>query len=80
MPHEGAKGISPRSLSGRLEKPGRDQSGVSKRKHRGNDRVVFNIAGNKYRLVVRVNYAYRAVYIRFVGTHRAYDRINVKEI
>jgi mRNA interferase HigB len=45
-----------------------------------NDRVVFNIAGNKYRLVVRINYAYRVVYIRFVGTHRQYDRINVKEI
>lgn len=35
----------------------------------GNDRVVFNIAGNKYRLVVRINNAYRVVYIRFVGTH-----------
>jgi mRNA interferase HigB len=46
----------------------------------GNDRVVFNIAGNKYRLVVRLNYAYGVVYLRFVGTHRQYDRINVKEI
>lgn len=46
----------------------------------GNDRVVFNIAGNKYRLVVRVNYHYRVIYIRFVGTHRQYDRINVKEV
>ena len=46
----------------------------------GNDRVVFNIAGNKYRLVVRINYAYRVVYIRFVGTHRQYDRINAKEV
>jgi mRNA interferase HigB len=45
-----------------------------------NDRVVFNIAGNKYRLVVRINYTYRVVYIRFVGMHRQYDRINVKEI
>jgi mRNA interferase HigB len=32
-------------------------------------RVVFNIAGNKYRLVVWINYAYRVVYIRFIGTH-----------
>lgn len=46
----------------------------------GNNRVVFNIAGNKYRLVVRINYAYRVVYVRFVGTHRQYDRINVEEV
>lgn len=46
----------------------------------GNDRVVFNIGGNKYRLVMRINYAYRIVYIRFIGTHRQYDRINAKEI
>jgi mRNA interferase HigB len=46
----------------------------------GNDRVVFNIAGNKYRLVVRVNYAYGIVYIRFIGTHRQYNRIDVKEV
>jgi len=45
-----------------------------------NDRIVFNIAGNKYRLVVRVNYPYRVVYIRFVGTHRQYDRIDVTEV
>lgn len=46
----------------------------------GNSRVVFNIAGNKYRLVVKVNYAYRVMYIRFVGTHRQYDAIDVTEI
>jgi mRNA interferase HigB len=46
----------------------------------GNDRIVFNIGGNKYRLVVRVNYPYRVVYIRFIGTHREYDRINVTEV
>ncbi len=46
----------------------------------GNDRVVFNIAGNKYRLVVRVNYAYRVIYIRFVGTHGQYDRIDVSTV
>jgi mRNA interferase HigB len=45
----------------------------------GGNRIVFNIAGNKYRLVVRVNYAYRVVYIRFVGTHRQYDEIDVRE-
>ena len=46
----------------------------------GNSRVVFNIAGNKYRLVVKVNYAYRVMYIRFVGTHRQYDAIDVTEV
>lgn len=46
----------------------------------GSNRVVFNIGGNKYRLVVKVNYAYRVVYIRFIGTHAHYDRINVEEV
>lgn len=43
-------------------------------------RVVFNIAGNKYRIVVWINYAYRVVYIRFVGTHRQYDAIDAQRI
>jgi mRNA interferase HigB len=43
-------------------------------------RAVFNIAGNKYRIVVRINYPYRTVYIRFVGTHAQYDRINAQEV
>ena len=43
-------------------------------------RVVFNIAGNKYRLVVWINYAYRVVYIRFIGTHAQYDKIDVQKI
>ncbi len=46
----------------------------------GSDRVVFNIAGNKFRLIVRINYAYGIVYIRFVGTHAEYDRVNAKEV
>lgn len=43
-------------------------------------RVVFNIAGNKYRLVVWINYVYRVVYIRFIGTHAQYDKIDVQTI
>ncbi|MBH5368111.1 type II toxin-antitoxin system HigB family toxin [Bradyrhizobium glycinis] len=43
-------------------------------------RVVFNIAGNKYRVVVWINYPYRVVYIRFVGTHRQYDAIDAQTI
>jgi mRNA interferase HigB len=46
----------------------------------GGNRVVFNIKGNDYRLVVRINYPYRTVYIRFVGTHADYDKINVEEV
>ena len=41
-------------------------------------RVVFNIAGNKYRIVVWINYAYRVVYIRFIGTHAQYDAIDAQ--
>lgn len=43
-------------------------------------RVVFNVGGNKYRLVVRINYAYRVVYVRFAGTHSEYDQIDAQEI
>lgn len=43
-------------------------------------RVVFNIGGNKYRLVAWINYPYRVLYIRFFGTHAEYDRIDVRTI
>lgn len=43
-------------------------------------RIVFNIAGNKYRLVAWINYSYGVLYIRFVGTHAEYDRIDAQEI
>lgn len=43
-------------------------------------RVVFNAAGNAYRIVVWINYPYRVVYIRFVGTHRMYDAIEAQTI
>jgi mRNA interferase HigB len=46
----------------------------------GDNRVVFNIKGNKYRLVVKINYPYRVVYIRFVGTHARYDKIDAEEV
>jgi len=45
-----------------------------------NRRVCFNIAGNKYRLVVKVNYPYRVLYIRFVGTHAEYDKIDITQV
>ena len=45
-----------------------------------NGRVVFNIAGNKYRLVVSINYPYGVVYIKFIGTHKQYDEIDAQTI
>jgi mRNA interferase HigB len=41
------------------------------------ERVVFNIGGNKYRLVVKVWFRGRAMWVKFVGTHRQYDKIDV---
>ena len=43
-------------------------------------RVVCNLGGNKYRLVVWINYPYRVVYVRFIGTHKQYDAINPQTI
>ncbi len=43
-------------------------------------RAVFNVAGNAYRIVAWINYPYRIVYIRFVGTHRMYNAINAQTI
>ena len=45
-----------------------------------NNRVVFNIKGNSYRLVAAINYQYGIVYLRFVGTHEAYNTINVATV
>ena len=46
----------------------------------GADRVVFNVGGNKYRLVVAVKYSAQLVFIRFVGTHADYDDIDAGEV
>jgi mRNA interferase HigB len=43
-------------------------------------RAVFNICGNKYRVVVKINYSYSVVYVRFAGSHQEYDQIDVEEI
>lgn len=45
-----------------------------------NKRVVFNIKGNGYRLVVSVAYHYQAVYVKFIGTHKQYDAIDAETV
>ncbi len=45
-----------------------------------NNRICFNIGGNRYRLIVKINYPYRVVYIRFIGTHAAYDAMNANKV
>jgi mRNA interferase HigB len=44
------------------------------------ERIVFNIGGNKYRLVVKVWFKGQAIYIKFVGTHDEYDQIDVTKL
>lgn len=44
------------------------------------ERVIFNIGGNKYRLVVKVWFPGQAVWVKFVGTHREYDDLDVRSL
>ncbi|MEA1892345.1 MAG: type II toxin-antitoxin system HigB family toxin [Campylobacterota bacterium] len=46
----------------------------------GDEKVVFNIAGNKYRLIVKINYYAKIVFIKFIGTHKQYDKVNMEDI
>jgi mRNA interferase HigB len=46
----------------------------------GKNRVAFNIKGNKYRLIVAVKYEFKIVYIRFVGTHKEYDKVDARSV
>ena len=46
----------------------------------GNEKVVFNIAGNKYRLIVTINYYAKIVFIKFIGTHKQYDKVNMEDL
>ena len=46
----------------------------------GDDSIVFNIMGNKYRLVVRIAFDYKAIQIKWFGTHKEYDKIDVSTI
>ena len=44
------------------------------------NRIVFNIKGNTYRLIVKINYDFGTIWIRFVGTHAEYDKIDATKI
>ncbi len=44
------------------------------------NRVIFNIKGNNYRLIVKINYDYHMIWIRFIGTHAEYDKIDATKI
>ena len=44
------------------------------------NRVIFNLGGNKFRLVVKIAYPFQTVFVRFVGTHAEYDRIDAETI
>lgn len=44
------------------------------------DRIVFNIKGNSYRLIVAVKYTFKVVYVRFVGTHAEYDTVDAEKV
>ena len=64
-----------------------DWSNVNEVKHTfnsadyvGNERMVFNIKGNRYRLVASVIFSIRTVYIKFIGTHTEYDKIDIETI
>jgi mRNA interferase HigB len=46
----------------------------------GNDRVVFNIKGNDYRLVTAIDYRRQAIYIKWIGSHRDYDSIDARTV
>ena len=46
----------------------------------GNDLYVFNIKGNDYRLIVRIIFRVRTVYIKFIGTHKEYDKVDMNDL
>jgi mRNA interferase HigB len=44
------------------------------------NRVIFDISGNKYRLIVHISYAYKRVLVKFIGTHSQYDKISPESV
>lgn len=68
------------SLKANWKKPGDIKKEYVKASIIGDNRIVFNICGNRYRLIVKLNYKRGWVFIRFVGTHLEYDKINAEKI
>ncbi|MFZ5553666.1 MAG: type II toxin-antitoxin system HigB family toxin [Bacteroidota bacterium] len=60
--------------------PGDSKANYPSASFLADNRVVFNIKGNTYRLIVKINYKYGMVWVRFIGTHAEYDKINAEEI
>lgn len=68
------------SLKANWSNPSDIKSEYSKASILKSGRVVFNICGNKYRLIVDINYERQWVFIRFIGTHSDYDKIDANKI
>ena len=62
------------------KKPGDIKKQLAKTSIINSTRVVFDICGGNYRLIVKINYEAQIIFIRFIGTHKEYDKINVEEI
>jgi len=69
-----------RNIKSRLVKSATDKKPQRNASIIADNRVIFNIKGNDYRLIVKINYPYRVVYIRFIGTHKHYDAIEASTI
>ena len=67
-------------MSGPMENPRRCQSAIRNASIVGNNRIVFNIAGNKYRLIVAFAYRMQIAYIKFLGTHAEYDKVDAASV
>ena len=68
------------TLKAEWENPNKIKEDYPSASFLANNRVVFNIKGNHYRLIVKINYDYQMIWIRFIGTHAEYDKINAKTI
>lgn len=68
------------TIKAQWSKPGDIKQAYRNASFIADNRVVFNIAGNKYRLIVHINYEYQTVYTKFIGTHKDYDKIDAANI
>ena len=76
----GVRHVAQGCSKGGLEFTGSGEGGLPTASIIANDRVVFNIKGNTYRLVVHIRYQQHKVFIRFIGTHADYDKIKAEEV